>query len=422
MKPIVLLIIGLLLATLVARFYHVLSLEHIYTDGEVMRGIFRLTQEPQSDNGRTQRFSITPAHSKPVFVTTTLFPRYGYGDVLAIDGKLQVKVLDDNRQIVVMQFPRIRQQSDASMFPRLIGFVRARINHTFQASLSPLQASLLEGIVFGIKNDMPKSFLDSLKLEGLTHIVAASGMNISLVAGALVSIFSWFLPRRMGVGFAMGGIVLYGFLAGFEPSILRAMLMAIIALSAGLVGRQNFSLFSLVVTAYVMLFMRPENLTDIGFQLSFMATLGIFVIKPMGDRVLFRNYPKLKDHILFADITTTLAAQLTTLPILLTNFGQYNLLSVLTNLCVLWTIPPLMIVGGLGALLSFVSQFLAQLLLFASIPLLLYFIWMVELWQGFSVPLRVESFPVSFSIGYYFFLLAIIVYWYEKTKRYEKIH
>jgi competence protein ComEC len=108
------------------------------------------------------------------------------------------------------------------------------------------------------------------------------------------------------------GVLFYAFLAGFEPSIVRAAAMAIIAFGAALFRRQYFAFVSLFFTGYVMLFYRPSNIFDIGFQLSFLSTFGILGIKPLLP---------LQKYFLVEGVSTTLAAQLTTFPVLFGVFG-----------------------------------------------------------------------------------------------------
>ncbi len=296
MKPIILVICLLAFFLLVIRFCSVTAKHISYADGQMVRLTFRLISEPQISD-KTQKLSIKLDKQTTIFVTTGLFPQFSYGDVLKITGKVQKRLLRNEQIGYAMFFPKIELQKNAvSRLDRLIGYIRGHIQRAFDRSLSPLQASLLEGIVFGIKQDLPDSFLTNLRNEGLTHIVAASGMNISFVAGALLILFSYLLHRRLALVVSIAGIIFYSLLAGLQPSIVRAMLMAIIAMSASLVGRQNYSLLSLGITGYVMLLYQPESFFDVGFQLSFLATIGIFVVKPYLDQWLFHKSPKLKDN------------------------------------------------------------------------------------------------------------------------------
>jgi competence protein ComEC len=148
---------------------------------------------------------------------------------------------------------------------------------------------------------------------------------------------------------------------------------------------------------------------DIGFQLSFLATLGILLVKPLLDSWL----AVWKDKIRFIstlndDITTTLSAQIVTLPILLGVFGSYGLLSVLANALTLWTIPILMTLGSLAILLGIVFAPLGKLFLFLSYPLLWFFETVVNFLGQVGWVLEIPAMPMVVWFGYYLILGAIV--------------
>ena len=173
-------------------------------------------------------------------------------------------------------------------------------------------------------------------------------MNVSLVAGGLVFIIGAVLSRRKTLSITLFCLTLYAALSGLEPSIVRASLMGSLLLIAGLVGRQYLGLWMLLLTGYGMLFVDPRLLFDVGFQLSFLATAGIVLIKPL----LLIPLPQILS-VVREDFSTTLSAQILTIPILLSTFGQFNLISILANVAILWMILPVMVLGGLGVIASF---------------------------------------------------------------------
>lgn len=142
---------------------------------------------------------------------------------------------------------------------------------------------------------------------------------------------------------------------------------------------------------------QPLFLFDVGFQLSFMATLGILFLKPLIP---------LPDNFVTESFTTTLAAQLGTLPILLGVFGQIGLLSVLVNALVLWTIPLLMIFGSIAAIIGLLFPFLGQLLLYPILPFLVYFQSVVSYFGQSNLVIHATNMPVEMWIGYYCLLAA----------------
>ena len=122
----------------------------------------------------------------------------------------------------------------------------------------------------------------------------------------------------------------------------------------------------------------------------------------------------LKKSIIGEDLATTLSAQIFTLPILLVNFGNYSLVSVLVNTIVLWVVPIIMIIGGLAAALALIIEPLGTIILYLSIPFLLYFEKMVEIFSKFGSQFEINSLPVLVICGYYFILISITLFLKQK--------
>ncbi len=243
------------------------------------------------------------------------------------------------------------------------------------------------------------------------HVIAASGMNVTFVAGALIYVIGSILKRQFAIVIAGFGIVFYMFLAGFEPSIVRAGIMAILAFGAGLIGKQYWGLFSLLSALYAMLLHSPRLLFDVGFQLSFLATLGILIIKPMlGGLWRFTKLGWLGE-----DIGTTVAAQIAVFPVLMSVFGKTGILSILVNGLVLWTVPFLMTFGAL-ALITESIPLIGQMFLYLCLPFLLFFEWVVNFFGSLGWVWEVEEFSWQLSAGYYLILIAIILLFKKKSK------
>lgn len=367
----------------------------------------RLIDEPQI-KGNRQQLKIRTKDGERITVTTGLYPRYLYGDKLIIKGKVKSS-LYKGHEFFTMSYPSLqRANNDQNFIAHAATDIRRGADTLFEKSLPPASAGLLSGIVFGGNQGLPSEFMDSLRNVGVVHVIAASGMNVTFVASALISILGQFLRRKIALTIAIFGIIFYAFLSGFEPSIVRAAIMSIIAFSAGLLGRANFALVSVFITAGAMLFYAPVLLLDVGFQLSFLATLGILLIKPLFD-VMFDKLSWVGKFI-GDDLGTTIAAQITTLPILLSVFGSYGMLSVLVNALVLWTVPVLMVIGSIGIITGFMFEPVGKLFLFATIPILYYFEEIVMYFGNKGFILTMPPLPVAVWIGYYFIILGIIVF------------
>lgn len=220
------------------------------------------------------------------------------------------------------------------------------------------EAGLLAGILLGDESGIPPGLKEAFNDTGTRHIVAISGFNVSIIAGLFLAVFARWAGRRRGIWLAAAGILVYTILVGAQASIVRAAIMGVIALAAQLIGRDQFGLNTLAFTGALMALVNPLVLWDVGFQLSFTATLGLILygerLKVWSASLLERRLPPkwaarlegpLYDYVLL-----TLAAQLLTLPLLLHHFGRLSLVSMPANVLILPLQPAVMIFGGLSLL------------------------------------------------------------------------
>lgn len=390
----------LLVLILLLRFVFFYSSKHEYKVGDDIVLRYTFLKEPQRFFGK-QIFSASGLQ-----ITTPDTPEFKYGDTVIIKGTVTEASFISKKNTLIRKLvvvnPEIEIEKDSFGLSLLSG-MRTQISSVFQKTLSKNESALLIGIVFGIRQGMDKELMDALRNVGVLHVIAASGANVSMVGGFLLVFFGAFLKRQTAVVCACLAILFYALFSGFEASIARAALMAIVAYSATIFGRQNYPLIKITLVAFFMLFLNPMLFEDIGFQLSFASTLGIVYLKPILSLIL--NKPQ----VIIDDLTTTLSAQAASLPILVTSFSSYSPISIPINAFVLWTIPPLMILGGLGALLSLILPFLAAPVLFLALPLLLFFEKAVVFGNSLAKPVEIASTPLSMIIGYYLVLVGLVL-------------
>jgi competence protein ComEC len=386
----------LLLVILSLRFYLFYSNQVQFADGQTLDFETTILSQPQAV-GNQQTFTANYKNQK-IRITINRFPEVSYGDFMRIFGKIS-----NRNGRVLMYFPKIETvNNDSHIWQstlKRINVLRQKLIMLFSKTLPTPSSSLLLGIIFGIKEQMPKIFTDNLRTSGVFHVIAASGMNVTLIGGFISALLAFFLKRQIAIGLSILGIIFYAVLAGLEPSIIRASIMGILVFSAQIMGRQTLAVNGLILAGFGMLYFDPTLLADVGFQLSFAATLGILYLKPLFG----------KKEGIASEILTTIAAQVATLPILLANFGTYSIYSILVNGLVLWTVPILMMVGGLGAILGFILTPLGQLSLYLCYPLLLYFEKIVNFFGGIGGVLVVENFPWQFTAGYYCLLVCVLL-------------
>ncbi|MBI4096548.1 MAG: ComEC/Rec2 family competence protein [Candidatus Levybacteria bacterium] len=404
-----------LLIILSFRFYFFNSSQFQLADGEQISFETTLLSQPQLV-GSQQIFTANSSTSLRIKIVTSRFPEINYGDFVRISGYVRVSTPNVPGKIsikndrVLMYFPKIEiADNPANILQaglKSVNTLQQKLITLFSQTLPAPSSSLLLGIIFGIKEQMPKEFAGNLKISGVFHVIAASGMNVTLVGGFFSTLFAFFLKRQIAIALSILGIMFYAVLAGLEPSIIRASIMGILVFSAQIMGRQTLAVNGLFLAGFAMLFLDPTLLLDIGFQLSFMATLGLILVPKI--RAIGRI------GVVGGSINTTIAAQIATLPILLANFGTYSIYSILINGLILWSVPMLMAVGGIGAIAGLIFMPLGQLIIYFCYPLLLYFITIVNFFGKIGGVLIVNNFPWQFSVGYYCLLVSGLIIFRKK--------
>lgn len=274
------------------------------------------------------------------------------------------------------------------------------------------EASLLAGILLGVDTGLTRELQDAFKNTGTAHIIAISGFNISIIAGIFVSLFSRVFGKRLGSFFAILAILFYTLLVGADAAVVRAAIMGILGLVGRQLGRRNMGLNMLAFSALGMMAWNPLIVGDVGFQLSVMATLGLILYaEPLSNlaqtfllklrvptATVEQILPPISDFVLL-----TLAAQITTLPIMAYQFKRISLVSLIANPFILPPQPAVMILGGVAVLLALAWFPIGQLTAWVAWPFVEYTIRAVEffdriphgtLYLGDSSPWWVAAFYV----------------------------
>lgn len=205
-------------------------------------------------------------------------------------------------------------------------------------------ASLLNGILFGVKTSMPKYFYDALITTGTLHIIALSGMNISILT-TVTAQTTLFMGRKASSILTICLIVLFVLFVGPSPSVVRAAMMGSLSLLAIYFGRRDWGLLSLFLVGGIMLLFDFSLIKNLSFQLSFMATFGIILANRRVKRQFGYGLSHQVKFWLKQNLIVTLSAQLFTLPIILFNFQRISLIAPIANLAIEWTIQPIMVLG-----------------------------------------------------------------------------
>jgi competence protein ComEC len=312
-----------------------------------------------------------------VLLLAPRFPEFAYGDRLIATGSIALpedfsvdetgrifpykKFLAKDDVYAIVRYPKIERVGEGQGNPILALLYQSK--RAFLASLGRVvpepENALLAGIILGEKRSLGKGLTEALRVSGIIHIVVLSGYNMTLVAQYLYA-FLRFLGFYGRAGGAVIGIAFFALMAGGGATVVRAAIMAILALLARVTGRTDAATRSLLLAATLMLFHEPSIiLYDPSFQLSFLATLGlIHGVAYLDPRVnWFSGLPLLREIVL-----STIATQAFVLPLILYQSGVLPVYSLVANLLALPVVPIAMFLGfwtGVGASVSFLfGQFL----------------------------------------------------------------
>lgn len=362
------------------------------------------------------------------------YPRREYGDRLLVEGLLETPPSDgpfSYRDYLARQgIHSVVRRADTTLVAkrqvRGLGFWVPRLKRHLCASLGRLlpepEASLLMGILLGDESGIPQPLMDDFAATGTIHIIAISGFNLTVVASVFAGAARRLIGRRHAFFVAAAAIVAYTALVGAGASVARAALMAFLVLWARHLGRLSSAPVALAAAAVSLTAWNPFELWDVGFQLSFLATMGLiayaepfegWVSRALG-QALSPDWARRLVGLLGEGLVATLAATIWVEPLIVYYFGQLSLTTLLSNALVLPAQPYVMIWGGLAALCGLVARPLAQAAGWVAWAFLAYTIGAVRVMAsmpGGSVPLHFSG----GAIGIYYGLLACVTAWFQLT-------
>lgn len=325
-----------------------------------------------------------------LLINASKFPSFEYGDILEIQGVMKEAPEDESFSYknylsryeiyAIMSFAKINKidnKPDSILLKYIFDYKKKFLKKINKIYSEPY-ASFLSGLLIGARKGLPETVQEDFRISGLSHIVAVSGSNITMIMAIVMTTFM-FLPRMISFYFSILFVILFTIFVGMSAAVVRAAIMGIIGLIAIHSGRQKATLISLLTTVAIMGLWQPKMLIwDIGFQLSVSAVIGVIWLVP----IMPKFFHKLPEKFAIKEaIVLTIAAQITTLPVSVINFHAFSLVAPIANLFVVPTIPFAMLFGFISLLplpiLSEITSFIAYILLkislffahfFASIP------------------------------------------------------
>jgi competence protein ComEC len=372
-----------------------------------------------------------------LLVTTDRHTKVSYGDEVFIEGELErpeVFTTDLGREFnypgyllargveYKISFASVETLSNGNGSD-VITFLLAQkqgLIDGIESVITEPQAGLGTGLLLGVKQALGEDLENAFRTTGIIHIVVLSGYNVMLVVAFVMFMLSFLLPRTARFIAGIVSIILFALIVGLSATVVRACVMASLLLIAQAYGRTYDIVRALLFAGTVMIAINPFLLLyDIGFQFSFMATLGLVLIAPRFESFLSEGFHQLgvKDF-----LVATIATQIAVLPLLLYYIGEVSLIAVVVNVLVLPVVPVAMLATFLAGVIALISTTAAIPFAFVAYIVLTYITTLATFFA--TVPfasLSVTTFTLPYVFLLYGLIAAVLVWLHRKntTKRLE---
>jgi len=291
---------------------------------------------------------------------------FRYGDLLELEGELEPVTADYlARQGIegLMSYPRARWLAGGLGDPFMARIIdlRQRLAGALVRALPEPEASLAQGVLLGRRAALPQEALRAMDAAGLSHLLAASGQNVALIAGMTVAALGWLVGRRQAAALGLALTGGYAFLVGGSPPIVRAAIMGGLYGLALMMGRPGGGLQPLLLAGAAMTAWDPSLVDDVSFQLSFASTLGLVLmagpLQALAWRWLEGRAPVALLGLLrpVVGVTAmTVAAVAFTLPVSALTFREASAVAVAANVLAVPAFAPLLATAALVSVLGVV--------------------------------------------------------------------
>ena len=379
-----------------------------------------------------QRDGVKKEISGKALIRVPRYQEYHYGDILRITGKLETPPQFDDfdykgylaRQGIysVINYPKIEILDTGRGFKPLawIYSLRNRLSQSLSLALPEPQASLAQGILLGLRGNIPYPLNQAFSRTGTAHVLAISGINISIVIGMLLAAGIWIFGKRYSIyiWLALLAIWLYALVTGMNPPVVRGAVMGSMFLTAEYLGRQRSASTALAFAAAVMIGIEPQVLWDASFQLSFLAMAGLIFISPYlqawgrkGVTAAVGREGTAASLCNFAadSFAVTLAAILATWPVIAYYFDVVSFVGLPATFFALLALPGIIITSALVAGAGLLAPFLAQALGWIAWLFPSYFILVVQAFDALPFSSTKLSSIHIWQIWIYYALLVAIM-------------
>jgi len=410
----------------------------LYNDGPAVRLRAVVSGEPD-ERGSSLRLRLSAREmladgrwqstSGGILMRSGLFPRYDYGDLLEVKGKLETPPEFEDfdyrdylaRQGIgsIINYPQMSLLATGQGNPiqARIYDLRGELSSALENALPEPEAALAQGILLGRRASLPDDLKEDLNDTNTSHLIAVSGYNVTLVAGLFVGGLAWLIGRRPAAWLALLAIIAYAVLVGGQPSVQRAAIMGGMYVVAIALGRQSGALQGLALAGAGMTAFDPLLMKDISFQLSFASTLGLVLFAPALRARLEAAIARWSPDREVAGplrgvielLAVTVAAVAFTLPITAVNFQRISLIAIPANLLTVPAFPVIMIASGLTAVGGMIAAPIGTFLGWLTWLPVAYLVYVVRLLADLPfAAASVDGLTTSHALAYYTALAGVV--------------
>ena len=367
-------------------------------------------------------------------ITTSLYPKYQIGDALHLSGKVtipsivmphgdtkNIKSFDYNSYLLTknigseMYYPHINLlDNEANTITDILIRWKESLVTRIDSYVSSPASVLASGMLFGVSS-IQSELSQTFRTAGLSHIIVLSGFNIVIVISSILFVLG-FLPLILRILFASTSVIFFVMMVGGSPSVIRATLMAFIALLALMVGRLYVARQALIISLFAIVMYEPYALMhDVSLHLSFLATVGlVYMSEPL--ELFFTKYMTHVTSSLREIFITTMSAYFATLPYVMYTFGSVSMYAFVANIFVIPFVPLAMLLSFLVVIASYVSSTFALVIGFVDTIIINYIILVAHTVEG--LPFSKVAVTISFFVMcvMYFIIFLLIYFIFIKQK------
>jgi len=381
-----------------------------YLLGENIEFVGKIIKEPDKRENNTHYVIEDQNKNIDVRITMPRSPELFFNEQIKFVGILERPEKFKNENDIEFDYPKFlakdgigyvmfkpeileRQKLEGEYFYRFLIFIKTKFSNSLQRELKSPHSGLAAGILIGSKQALGKDLLEDFRRAGLIHLVVLSGYNVTIIADAvrnLLSALPIFYAKFLSIFF----IICFAILTGASSTTVRASIMAIISVLAFGSSRKYEVNRALWVAAFLMVLHNPKILAgDPGFQLSFVATLGLIHLSPiLSKRIQFiTNKFQIREI-----ISTTISTQIAVFPLIIRMTGELSVVAIFTNILVLPIMPITMLLSALSGIFSFFNP-ISKVISFLAYWLLTFTIFVAKYFSGLSfavVKIVFNNFPV----------------------------